>query len=314
MNTGLLQTLVEEDFGYKREGRNWGRAEQHSSLVVNEELQKWFWNSEGIGGDVLSYLIKIRGLKKDKAEEVLEIREKFVNGSILEEKPEREYVPYEKLVDLLWMLGKNNRDYWYHRCLNDKTIDRFRLGFYNGWYTLPLYDKGQFIDFQCRRDEPNKVIRKWYKDAHTMPVLLNMELLNLVDTIYITEGTIDSLLLIQEGISAVAQSGGANYWNSEWYPYFNRIKRVYYIADNDNAGLQGAERIATSLGMDKVLIYTFDGKPEKYDTVDYFRDGGNAKDLKSLVESNSRYLFEIGELNERVGKKKSKRVSRMCYT
>ncbi len=68
-------------------------------------------------------------------------------------------VPYEKLVEILWREGKNEREYWYKRTLKDTTIDRWRLGYFDGWYLIPLYLDGIFINFQCRRDEPEKRIK-----------------------------------------------------------------------------------------------------------------------------------------------------------
>lgn len=301
MNSGLLQVLVEEDFGYKREGRNWGRAEQHSSLVVNEETQKWYWNAEERGGGVLEYLLYVRGLNKKAAQEILDTRGRILTGSFNNTEEERTFVPQECLVEIMWELGKGNRDYWYSRKLTDQTIDRKQLGFYDGWSLLPLYNpNGHFVNFQMRRDEPKKFIKYWYR--HSKPQLLNPELLMLVDTIFMTEGTIDSILLNQEGIPAVAHSGGSSYWDKEWFSLFSRIKTIYYIADNDSAGRGAAKLFANSLGIYRTKIFMFEDKKETYDTVDYFRDGGNAKDFKKEVEDKSRYLFEIGELNGNTSK------------
>lgn len=299
MNNGLLQILVEEDSGYAKEGRNWGRSEQHSSLVVNEEQQKWYWNSEQMGGGVLDYLILVRGLSKKAAEEILNTRGKILNGSAFEvEREEIVYRPQEKLVELLWELGKGNRLYWYDRKLTDKTIDKYRLGFYDGWNLIPLYIGDLFVNFQCRRDEPQKRIKMWYKIPDWHPVMLNPDLLQIVDTVWITEGPVDAMLLNQEGIPAVSHTGGASYWGADWFHYFHRVKTIYYIADHDAVGKTAAIRVARALGIDRTLVFDFDGKPEKYDTVDYFREGGNAKELKELVEHNSKTIFETGDLNE----------------
>lgn len=308
MSLILIQDLVQEDFGYEKEGRNWGRAEKHSSLVVNESEQKWYWNSEETGGDILSYLIKIRGMSKKSAQEIVNNGRKFISGLPKDSKELIFYSPMEKLVDAFWLLGKNNREYWYNRKLVDRTIDRHRLGFYNGWSVIPLYNGDDFVNFQMRRDVPEKSITMWYKEKIWKPILVNSGLLSLVDTIFITEGTVDALLLHQEGIPAVTQTNGANVWSPMWYPLFDNVNRIYYIADNDKAGRIAAKRVAESLGQYRTLIYQFEGKPEKYDTVDFFRDGGSAKDFKELVERDSKYLFEIGELNgnsSRIGRGRS---------
>jgi len=308
MPESIIRNLVEEDFGYKREGSNWGRSEKHSSLIVNESSEKWYWNSEHIGGTALDYLILIRHYTKDKAKELLGIREKFNIGQYIETPEKVYYNPFEKMVDIMWELGKGNRGYWYKRKLTDKTIDRYRLGFYDGWSMFPLYIGDTFVNFQCRRDEPEKKIRLWYTEEKWKPVLINAEILNIVDKVFITEGTVDALLLTQEGIPAVAQTSGAVYWSPFWYSSFNRIKSIYYITDNDEAGRIAAGRVSKALGQDRVKVYQFKDKAEKYDTVDFFRDGGNAKEFKELVEKDSKYLFEIGELN--ASRPKNKRSER----
>jgi DNA primase len=292
----ILQALIEEDFGYKKEGRSWGRAEEHSSLVVNEETQKWFWNSENRGGDALAYLMLVRGLDKKSARELLGIREKLSLGTVNLAENIREYKPYEKLVDLLWDLGKGNRDYWYTRKLSDKTIDRYRLGFYDGWNLIPLYRGSEFVNFQCRRDEPAKRIKMWYRIPNWTPVLINSEMLNFVDKIYITEGPVDALLLNQEGIPAVSHTGGAGFWTADWYSLFYRVKTVYYICDNDDAGRAAGRRVAKALGENKTLLYQFTNAKEKYDTGDFFKEGGTAQEFKDMVEGGSKYLFELGGL------------------
>lgn len=296
--TDTLQNLIAEDFGYKHEGTIWGRAEAHSSLVVNEEKQRWYWNSEGKGGNAYDYLIQVRGLEKKRARELLAIREKIILGNHVETREPIGYYPYEKLVDLFWKSGKNNRDYWYARKLTDRTIDRYRLGNFNEWNFLPLYLGDRFVNFQCRRDIPEKRIKLWYRVDDWIPVLINPDLLNLVDTVFITEGTIDAMLLTQEGIPAVSQSGGAGHWNQAWYPLFSRVKDIYYITDNDDAGRRAACKVAMSLGEGRTHIYQFEGKKEKYDTGDYFKEGGNAKEFRQMVIGESKYLFEIGEINE----------------
>jgi DNA primase len=299
MTESILVNLVQEDFGLKKEGANWYRAEEHSSLIVNADTGRWFWNSENKGGDALAYLIQIRHYNKAKALEMLGIREKLATGLMpLEEKERPVNAPYEKMVDVLWDLGKTNRDYWYSRKLTDKTIDRYRLGFYDGWNTVPLYIGSELINLQCRRDIPEKKIRLWYHEEKWRPVLINADMLNLVDTIFITEGTIDCILLTQEGIPAVAQTSGAVYWSPYWYPFFSRMKNIYYITDQDEAGRKAAARVAQALGEDRVLIYQFENKKEKFDTVDWFREGGTAKEFKELVKANSKSLSEIGEMNE----------------
>lgn len=296
----LLYDLIEEDFGLKGTNR-WFSSIEHTSLVYDSQNDEFFWNSKNIKGSALEYLIYVRGIGRKKASEVVKRDHKIV-GTISEESPETDSKPYEKLVDLLWTLGRENRDYWYKRCITDKTIDRHQLGYYNGWNLIPLYVGNKFVNFQCRRDEPLKSIKYWYKHKGFLPVLLNPEILEIVDTIYITEGPVDSILLNQEGIPAISHTGGNGYWNPAWYPLFYRVKNIYYIQDNDKAGLWGTKKVSEGLGTSKVKIFQFNNFIKGYDTGNFFQDGGNAKDFKEMVERDSKYSFEIGDLSVRNNK------------
>ncbi len=288
--SGLLQQLVSEDYGYENSSGIWGRSQQHDSLVVNEENQTWFWNSRGIKGDVIDYLVLVRGLSKAKAREYA----RSVMSGGTDKEPNAVY-PYEKLIEVMWEAGKTNRDYWYKRHLRDDTIDRYRLGFYQGWYLIPIYHGSNFLNFQIRRDEPDKKIGKWYKQM--LPVLFNDGILPFTKKIYITEGTVDAILLNQEGLPAVSQMG-TNTWQVEWFEKFANIPEIIYIEDNDEAGRFASKAIANCLGLDRVKIVTWDGKPEKYDTVDFFREGGNIENLKNYIAENSKYLYEMETLHD----------------
>lgn len=292
MTKDLLQSLVEEDYGYEHNSGIWGRSVKHNSLVVNEESQFWFWNSTGQRGDVRDYLLLVRGYTPQEADAFLGERRFYINPEVKKEGVTTP--PYEKLVELLWENGKDDRDYWYRRCLDNSTIDKYRLGFFEGWFLVPLYDDGRFVNFECRQDIPTKKIGRWYK--HTKPVLYNSEILDFVDTVYISEGTIGAVLLNQMGFPAISQMG-SNIWREEWYPLFNKIKEVFYVEDNDPAGRIASANISKALGTDRVRIISFDGREEKYDAVDFFRDGGTVEEFKQLAR-DSKYIYERQNLND----------------
>lgn len=286
MTDSLLYKFIDEDFGIEGRGK-WYHSDQHDSLVYNSEDDFFFWNSRGIKGNALDYLILVRGMDKEQASNFL----KNSYGAFKENKPDGVRTPpYEKLVELMWNNGKKNRDYWYHRKLTDSTIDRYKLGFYEGWYLIPMYENGEFANFQCRRDEPKKTINQWYRHGH--PILFNEGILPFTKTIYITEGTVDAILLNQEGFPAVSPNG-TNTWQISWFSKFTHIENIYYVEDHDAAGRNGSKLVANCLGLDRVKIVSFDDKPDKYDSVDFFRDGGTKETYKDWISTHSRYLFQM---------------------
>jgi DNA primase len=283
----LLQELVKEDFGISGRGR-WLRSDIHSSLVIDNEKNVFYFNSRGFSGGPLEYLVKVRQMDVKSARELIKNHADPFSDEV---KSTGVQVKFSKLIDSFYNLGKHFRDYWYKRGLKDSTIDMYRLGFYDGWSLIPIYDNDRFVNFQCRRDDP-KNIRMWYKDIDFKPVLFNKNILQFTDTAYITEGMVDCILLNQLGFPCVCTTNGANHWNSSWVKYFTRVDNIFYIADNDKAGYLASKKVAESLGTGRVRIVKYREKPEKYDTVDFFRDGGTLEGFKDLI-SNSTYVFEV---------------------
>lgn len=283
----ILQDMIDEDFTIK--GRNrWRSTEDHSSLVYDAKQDTFFWNSKDIKGDAYTYLTKVRGMSKDQAR--IFLKNSFGGFS---ENPEIaiKSPPYEKLVELFWTNGINHREYWYKRCLTNDTIDRYKLGYYDEWSMIPFYEDGEFVNLQMRREVPEKIIKQYYR--HTKPVLFNNGILPFCkDIIYITEGTVDAILLNQEGFPCVSPNG-TNTWQEEWFPKFSNIKSIVYLADHDEAGKFGAMAVAKCLGLNRVKIVNFNDRAEKYDSVNFFQDGGTKTSFKEYINNNSRYLFEL---------------------
>lgn len=285
MSLELLEKFIEEDFGYRHSG-DWGKSLLHDSLVVNRKNGTWFWNSRGWSGNTVDYLVTVRGMKRSDAIKIVD----RIIGPASSSSEESEVVPYERLVNYLWENGKHQREYWYYRCLTDATIDRFSLGYFNGWYTIPVYVDGKFQNFQCRRDKPSKMIKNWYHGVGSL--LFNADIIRFVDKIYITEGPVDSMILTQLGLPSVSHTNGANCWRNEWFKYFINVKEIVYIADNDEAGMNGAEKVSNGLGNGRTKILQFTDKDKKYDAGDFFREGGTLEEFFER-ESEAKYIFEM---------------------
>src|SRR4030066_265346 len=96
---------------------------------------------KSIVGDALAWLIKIKGYTFSEARRILSEYKDFTDTYVYTIKGEGELqdvIAYPKLIDIFWEEGLKNRQYWYNRLLNDDTINRFRLGYHDGWYTIPF--------------------------------------------------------------------------------------------------------------------------------------------------------------------------------
>ncbi len=292
MENTILEKLVSEDFGIEYNGKDWARSVIHNSLVINLAKGIFYWNSQDISGDALVYLTKVRKLNIQDAKEYLK-HSGFTGTFISEISAGTEVITYPKLVDIFHeSIWENDRHYFYNRGITDDTIRRFRLGYYNNFYTIPFYMDGTFKQIQLRRDSP-KLITNYYKGVG--PVLFNSDILRLTNKIYFTEGIIGAIILAQLGIPAVSMNIGSEGFMPEWVKYFVRQKEIYLLFDRDSAGDFGAIRTATILGEYRCKIYNFWGAEGKGYAVDDFLldNANNVDELMDLVENESKYSFEV---------------------
>jgi 5S rRNA maturation endonuclease (ribonuclease M5) len=281
----LLEQLIKDDFGIKHESARWLKANEHDSLVFDKEKNKFFWNSQQIYGDVFTYLVKVRKWQHAVAKEF--IKNNLTNSSISLTKITTPPVIYNKLVNVFFINGLDNRDYFYKRGLTDETINLFSLGFWDGWFTIPIFEDGQFKNFQLRREVPKKQIKLYYSGLGTL--IFNGDLLKFVDEVFITEGPIDALILLQNGLPAISSAGGTI--QSKHFCKFKNIKRINILFDDDEAGRKEAKTISKILGLERCFVYTFENFNKKgYDPVDFFKDGHTKDELLSLVYQYGRKL------------------------
>jgi len=287
----ILERLIQEDFGYNtRESSKYGKGVEHDSLVLNKDRNIFYWNSMGIWGNAIDYLVKVRKLSFQDAKKIIENYDKISGIQIVKNEKHQDVIVSPKLVDVFFDNGLLDRDYFYQRGLNDSIINRFRLGKYLDFYTVPFFENSKFKNFQLRKDNP-KTSLSYYK--YIGPLLFNSDILKIVDRVYYAEGPVDAMILIQNGLPAVSSNCAGGYLTS-WYSRFNSVKDIILLFDNDDAGTQESKRLSKFLGETKCKIYNFwdfDGKG--YDPVDFFRDGHTISELKELINSKFKYGFQL---------------------
>jgi hypothetical protein len=86
----------------------------------------------------------------------------------------------------------------------------------------------------------------------------------------LVEGEFDVLVGRQHHLPTVTSTGGAGKWRQEWSALFNG-KQVWVMPDCDQAGRDGADKIAASLHAAGVTVEIVDlGLPDKHDLTDWF--------------------------------------------
>jgi DNA primase len=285
----LIEKLAAEDFTLERDGNRFLRAVEHTSLVIDTKKDLFYWNSKNLSGDSIAYLIKVRGYSYAKATEtVKKYPSEYIPQTSIETK--EEVTTSVGLVDLFFEIGKNYRDYWYtKRGYTDATIDKFKLGYTGTWYTIPIFDNGDFVNFQIRKDTP-KIIKHWYRGVGPHP--FNFGVLNFSNWVIIAEGPADAIMLRQYNLPGISQTGGSSYWNKDWNKLLLGKRRIFIVYDNDSAGKIHAKKLGEVFGK-KARIYTFSDFDEKFDITDYFKLGHTADDFMDLVEEKGQYEYEV---------------------
>jgi hypothetical protein len=109
------------------------------------------------------------------------------------------------------------------------------------------------------------------------------------DTIYVVEGEKDVHVLMDRGLTATCNPGGAGKWRSE-YSETLRAANLVIIADNDDAGRAHALQVAASLHGVARRVRLLDIAsawpvcPVKGDIADWFAAGHDIKDLSAMLE------------------------------
>jgi hypothetical protein len=109
------------------------------------------------------------------------------------------------------------------------------------------------------------------------------------DTIYVVEGEKDVHVLMDRGLTATCNPGGAGKWRDE-YSETVRGANVVIIADNDDAGRAHAHQVATSLHGIAQRVRLLDlaaawpACPVKGDIADWLAAGHDVNDLSAMLE------------------------------
>lgn len=281
---GRLLDVIAEDYKIVGTGR-YKKTDEHDSLVIDTVKDVFYWNSRDIAGDLFDWYVKVKGLSVSEAKQLV-YKTPYIATKVY--KPEYKKVNVnDGLVDAFFNLGKKHRKYWYERGYTDSTIDLFRLGFSGEWYTIPIFVDGKFRNFQCRK--PDKTMKHWYKGIGPLP--FNMDYIKDLPIWVLTEGPVDAIMCMQNGIPAMSTNTGAGYFDTAWISNFRNLERVYIVYDNDEAGVKGARKVGKIFGL-RARCFTFSGLRSGYDIGNYFVEGGTAIDFWKLVEKEGKYWFE----------------------
>jgi CHC2 zinc finger/Toprim-like len=184
------------------------------------------------------------------------------------------------------------------RGIKDDVIAKLSLGahtdsFEHGKFTglclvIPIFDEtGEYILTLKKLLYHNG--ERYFKTDGKAKRLFNSHHLsrNPAELVFVTEGELDAIRLIQEELLAVSSVGGATCWDDKWAGLFQG-RDVVVLYDSDEAGRKGARKVVSSLVSEAKTLKDVDLFPgstdsERKDVTDYLREGGTKESLLALV-------------------------------
>lgn len=144
------------------------------------------------------------------------------------------------------------------RCLNDSTINQFRLGYIarneGEAITIPYFDKSGLcvgVKYYYYKLPPNLPKIKFEKNSKV--VAYNLNGVDLTEEIIITEGEIDAMSMWQYGfMNVVSMPNGANSVNG-WVEDIATAPKFVICTDNDIPGAEASEELGKKLGLSKCV-------------------------------------------------------------
>jgi DNA primase len=211
-------------------------------------------------------------------------------------------------------MGKEEREWYHWRGLTDETINKYELGYGPppgskvGRFSIPVYESGRLVNVRFRRDDrcpecasrATKEIDKEHFSCdycehqwqvhpskymgiaqHNDARLYNAECLKGARRVFICEGEIDALSLVQRGYSAVSSTSGAGTFLLSWTVHFLHAALLYLCYDSDEPGRKGAEAIREAIPKARII-----SMPEK-DINKYFLSH-STEEFEQLVREADR--------------------------
>lgn len=270
--------------------------DRQASMSVNVETGLWKCHACGAEGDVFKFHQRLHGVDFQRALEEVgrfagvdtlapQKRRSRARKSAKDDGPQP--IPEEEVQryhEALLGREKALRFLAERKGLNLDTIRRYKLGYDGERIIIPIRDEAGAVRNLRRYHSEQKPKMLPYREGYGTVRLFPIDALASEELI-IFEGEWDCMLARQLGLPGITQTGGAETWKDEWGPLF-RGKRIWICYDNDDAGRDGAKKVANALAPlaaeVRVITLPVEGKGEDFsDWVIHY--GGTAEAFRALM-------------------------------
>jgi twinkle protein len=157
------------------------------------------------------------------------------------------------------------------RSITMESISRFKLGLQqeNGtrWLSIPHFQGEILTNVKFRSLPP--ALKGFKRVPDCKSILFNADCLPGQKEVFITEGEIDAITLVQAGFkNVISGTTGAGNFDPQWIDQLKRLSKIFLCYDPDEKGQKGARSLAKRLGYNRCLNVEL---PEGQDINDFFQ-------------------------------------------
>lgn len=215
----------------------WHGDTANPALSISDEGLYFCWVCEE-SGNILTLIVKYTGYTMRKIFKIIErapmsvssIKSKKVDLEILNERVKKFhynliYEPkYERCLT-----------YLLNRGINRKTIFSFKLGAVYSSIIIPYFFNGNVFNYRIRFLPNQKLKYATCKSAPTTKLFFNHDAIDKYATLYIVEGELNALSLVEMGHNNVISFGSALSWRNKNLNLLKNKELIVYF-DNDKIG------------------------------------------------------------------------------
>jgi len=169
------------------------------------------------------------------------------------------------------------------RGISEKTIEDFGVWWDSDGIYIPIKDHDNNLLFnKTRRLPEDHTSTKYLLPKGATAQLFGQQFLHLSETVFITEGELDAMVMYSSRQIAVSSTNGCKTFKDEWVQLLEG-KEVYICYDNDQAGQEGMAKMYNHFPNAKYIFLPKEAYVK--DISDYNERGGDVHKLKSLAVS-----------------------------
>ncbi|MCM8710514.1 toprim domain-containing protein [Clostridium sp. SYSU_GA19001] len=191
--------------------------------------------------------------------------------------------------------------YAYLRKISLTTLKAFKITQKDNNYVFPYYDENNELVFVKYRPigKVKEGQKKAFREADTKPILFNMNNIDILQPVVITEGEFDCLAVYESGYKNVVSvpSGSSDFtWVENCWEWLEKLNKIILFGDNDEAGREMINKVILKLGEYRCYIANHEYKDANELL---FRKGSDAvlKAIEEAKEVPKAGIIDVSEID-----------------